>query len=109
MMEVIVEFKLPARIRKKGKWFISSCPPLDVHSEGHTKTEAERNLVDALESFFVSCYERGTLDAVLRDAGFIPAVKSRTTKSRTSNGGMSVNVPVPFAIARRARRAAVSA
>jgi len=38
-----------------------------VHSQGRTKHEAERNLVDALTSFFISCYERDTLDAVLHD------------------------------------------
>jgi len=63
-----MEFKVPGRIRKKGKWYISSCPPLDVHSQGHTRDEAEHNLVDALASFLISCYERGTLDEVLQGA-----------------------------------------
>jgi len=65
-MHVGVEFRLPAKIRKKGRWFVSSCPSLDVHSQGHTKEEARRNLVDALVFFLESCFERGTLDAVLR-------------------------------------------
>ena len=67
-MRIAMEFKVPARIRKKGKWFISSCPLLDVHSKGRTRGESERNLVDALTSFLISCYERGTLDEVLREA-----------------------------------------
>jgi predicted RNase H-like HicB family nuclease len=50
-MDATVEFKLPTRIRKKGKWFISSCLPLDVHSQGAKRDEAERNLIDALASF----------------------------------------------------------
>ncbi len=80
-MDLGLEFKLPARVRKKGKWFISSCPRLDVHSQGRTKDEAERNLVDALTSFFISCYERGTLDFVLHDAGFV-----RPRGPRVDNG-----------------------
>ena len=68
-MGIAMEFRVPARIRRKGKWFVSSCPLLDVHSQGHTRGEAERNLVDALTSFLIICYERGTLDEVLREAG----------------------------------------
>ena len=88
-MDLGLEFKLPARVRKKGKWFISSCPPLDVHSQGRTKDEAERNLVDALTSFFISCYERGTLP-------------------RSENGSRGVGVPGPFVIAGRAGRLVAS-
>ena len=53
-----VEFRLPAKIRKKGRWYVSSCPSLDVHSQGHTKDEARRNLVDALVFFLESCVHR---------------------------------------------------
>jgi predicted RNase H-like HicB family nuclease len=70
-MRITMEFKVPARIRKKGKWFISSCPLLDVHSQGYTRNEAEHNLVDALSSFLISCYERGTLGEVLPRRGTV--------------------------------------
>jgi hypothetical protein len=108
-MDATVEFKLPARIRKKGKWFISSCLPLDVHSQGVTRDEAERNLIDALASFFISCFERQTLDEVLRDAGFVLAKQARGGRSRRPAGKDSVSVPLPFVIGRRADRAAASA
>ena len=105
-----VEFTLPARIRKKGRWFISCCPPLDVHSQGSTRDEAEHNLVDALTSFFVSCYERGTLDSVLRGAGFVPAKSSsRRVRSSSSARNASVVVPLPFVIGPRPGRAVASA
>jgi predicted RNase H-like HicB family nuclease len=67
-MHASMEFKLPAHVKKKGKWFISSCNLLDVHSQGHTREQAERNLQDARATFLLSCYERGTLDVVLREA-----------------------------------------
>jgi predicted RNase H-like HicB family nuclease len=108
-VRVAVEFTLPARIRKKGSWFISSCPPLDVHSQGRSSEEAERNLVDALTSFFVSCYERGTLDTVLREAGFVPAKSSRRVRSGGSARNASVVVPLPFVIEPRSGRATASA
>src|ERR1700687_3975085 len=66
-MQTSIEFKLPRQVKKKGKWFISSCNLLDVHSQGHTREQAERNLQDALETFLLSCYERGTIEVVLRE------------------------------------------
>ena len=62
---------MPATVRKKGKWYVSSCRALDVHSQGHTREEARQNLIDALVFFFESCFKRGTLADVLRDAGFM--------------------------------------
>ena len=64
------EFKLPAKISKKGYWFISSCPLLDVYSQGKSKKEALANLEDALKLFIESCYERGVLAQVLKEGGF---------------------------------------
>ena len=97
-MRIAMEFKVPARIRKKGKWFISSCPLLDVHSQGHTRDEAERNLIDALTSFLIRCYERGTLDEVLREAGFVPVAEARTAETVLAKGDIELTVPLPFVI-----------
>ncbi len=60
-VQIGIEFRLPAKIRKKGKWYVSSCPSLDVHSQGRTKDEARQNLIDALAFFLESCVRRGTL------------------------------------------------
>jgi predicted RNase H-like HicB family nuclease len=76
-MQASMEFKLPAQVRKKGKWFISSCNLLDVHSQGHTREQAERNLKDALATFLLSCYERGTLEIVLREVDLEPSHSER--------------------------------
>jgi predicted RNase H-like HicB family nuclease len=95
-----MEFKLPAQVRKKGKWFISSCKLLDVHSQGRTRGEAERNLEDALATFLLSCYERGTLEIVLREAGFVPAVGRQPKMKSAGRGRREVTVPLPFSIAR---------
>lgn len=70
-MDVGVEFRLPAKIRKRGKWFVSSCPALDVHSQGHSKEEARQNLLDALVFFLESCIRRGALADVFREAGLL--------------------------------------
>jgi predicted RNase H-like HicB family nuclease len=101
-MQASVEFTLPARVRKKGKWFVSSCDLLDVHSQGRTRLEAERNLKDALASFLLSCFERGTLDAVLRESGLVARAASPSRRSATK----SVAVPVSFSVRRRTRASA---
>jgi predicted RNase H-like HicB family nuclease len=107
-MGISIEFELPAKIRKKGKWFISSCPLLDVFSQGHTRDEAQRNLIDALASFLMSCYERGTLDAVLRESGIVPANGSKPRKSVGRRPTMAVRVPLPFAVRAKKQHAAAS-
>src|SRR5216684_3839778 len=105
-MQISLEFKLPARVRKKGKWFISSCDFLDVHSQGHTRGQAESNLRDALATFLISCYERGTSDAVLRESGFVPADARKSRNQTLPKGTTEIMVPLPFAIAPTHARAA---
>lgn len=106
-VQIGIEFRIPAKIRKRGQWYVSSCPSLDVHSQGHTKEEARRNLVDALVFFLESCFERGTLDAVLREAGFVSGVAPTAARGRVAKPEESVTVPLPFMI--RHRRAIAGA
>lgn len=94
-MELAIEFKLPMRVQKKGKWFVSSCPALDVFSQGRTRAEAEQNLSDALHSFLASCYEAETLEKVLHEAGFVSFAKAR--RGHTSNA-TCISVILPFKI-----------
>lgn len=65
--------RLPVTIKQRTKWYVASCPVLDVFSQGTTLEEAKANLVEALELFLMSCFERGTLDRVLKQCGFMPA------------------------------------
>jgi predicted RNase H-like HicB family nuclease len=66
--------KLPIQITKKAKWFVAWCPALDVASQGETEDAARKNIAEALFMFLRSCFERGTLDAVLKECGFESAV-----------------------------------
>lgn len=38
-----------AIIQQEGKWFVASCPELDVASQGKSVEQARRNLVEAVE------------------------------------------------------------
>ncbi|MDR2574583.1 MAG: type II toxin-antitoxin system HicB family antitoxin [Desulfovibrio sp.] len=65
-MPVAVNFK-PA-----GDFWIASCPSLDIVTQGEDFERAEENLREALRLFFESCLKRGTLEQVLKDAGYSP-------------------------------------
>jgi predicted RNase H-like HicB family nuclease len=103
-MQIGIEFRLPAKIRRKGKWYVSSCSSLDVHSQGHTREEARRNLIDALVFFLESCFERGTLEEVFRAGGLAPLTTRPAARTRLVRDGESVTVSLPFMI--RPRRSA---
>ena len=93
-MEVVFNVKLPITIKKKAKVFISSCPPLDVTTQGQTEAEAKKNLKEAIKVFLITCFETGTLDSVLKKCGFKAVNKTvRIPKDRRF-----ITVPLPFMI-----------
>lgn len=59
--------ELPVRIKRKTKNFVSCCPTLDIHSQGKTKKEAIYNIIEAISLFLITCFEKGTLEAVLKE------------------------------------------
>jgi len=102
-LQVIFKVKLPATVKKRGEYYIASCPFLDVHSQGETEEKALKNLKQALRLFFMSCFERGTLDDVLHECGFKPIQKFEAKASqRFPRGYKSIEVPLPFHIPRKA-------
>ena len=50
---VTFEVSLPFSIKKKANYFVSSCPVLDVWSQGETKEKAIENLREALQLFLL--------------------------------------------------------
>ena len=49
--EVKTRKQVTAIIQQEGKWYVSSCPELDVASQGRTVEKARRNLIEAVELF----------------------------------------------------------
>ncbi|HLE17534.1 MAG TPA: hypothetical protein VI728_04520 [Syntrophales bacterium] len=93
-MQVALKIKVPATVKKKGDYYISCCPILYICSQGATKKKALDNLVEAASLFLISCFERGTLDAVLKKCGFVAkkAVMMKPFPERFE----SVDVSIPF-------------
>ncbi len=102
-MQVKMQLSVPAVVRKRGRWYVSSCPLLDVHSQGQSAEEAKRNLVEALTEFLLSCFERGTLTQVLQEAGFVPAAEAAPRRAPRERGTTPITVPLPFVIQDRHR------
>jgi predicted RNase H-like HicB family nuclease len=103
-MKTSVTFRtsLPITITKKDKHYVSCCPVLDVRSQGETKEEVTENLREALQLFLIDCYERGTLDKVLKDSGFT-AVRT-PPKKEMKPSKHTIDIILPFVIDdRRAR------
>ena len=86
------DFSFPATVRKRRKWYLATCPFLDVASQGSSKEKALANLKDAIRGFLADCYERGTLEQVLRQAGFVAAQEPQ--RGRRHKRAHWVRVPI---------------
>jgi predicted RNase H-like HicB family nuclease len=93
-------FNLPVKIVKKQKWYVASCPILDVFSQGPTEEQAKKNLGEALTAFLTSCLQRSTLDAVLKECGFKPQLKPAKKEEIISQEDY-INIPIPFLVKSR--------
>jgi len=103
-MQVTFTVKLPALVKKekRGRVYISSCPVLDVYSQGESREKALANLKEALRLFFISCFERGTLPAVLKGSGFQLIEKRGVKAVPFPSKYDSINLPLPFQIPAKA-------
>ena len=43
---------LPIIIAKEGKWFVASCPLLDIATQGENEIEVKENMKDLIEEYF---------------------------------------------------------
>lgn len=43
---------LPIIIAKEDKWFVASCPVLDVATQGKTEKEVKENMKDLIKDYF---------------------------------------------------------
>ena len=91
--QITFRIEIPFEIEEKEGWHIASCKKLDVFSQGKTEEKSVQNLVETLELFLTSCYDRGVLDNVLIDCGF---KKVDQGPSEEISVGRSVTVSLPL-------------
>ncbi len=94
MGKVVFELTLPVKMKEEGGMFISCCPVLDIYSQGKTVTEARKNIIEAVKLFVITCFERGTLDTVLKECGF-QAIKKPVVMPKDHK---FIKVPIPFSV-----------
>jgi predicted RNase H-like HicB family nuclease len=64
------DFSFDTHIFKEGDTYVAYVPALDVSSCGATDEEARRNIRDAVRGFLTASEQMGTLDEILREAGY---------------------------------------
>lgn len=47
-----MQVPLPVVIAKEGKWFVASCPVLDIATQGKTEKEVKENMEDLINDYF---------------------------------------------------------
>ena len=62
---------LNSEVWKEGNMFTAYCREFDVASCGKTPEEAQKNLLEALEIFFLETSRKGTLLDILEESGFV--------------------------------------
>lgn len=88
------ELNVQITVKRKNGVFVSYCPAFDLYSQGDTKEEAEKNIFEAAKLFINTSFERGNLDAVLKECGFKPV--KRAVKSRKPKDHKVLTIPIAF-------------
>ena len=65
-----MELNITIEIRKKGNWYLARAPELDFISQGRTREEAKRNLLEVARIQFTEMKEMGTFEDYLLECGF---------------------------------------
>lgn len=98
MQRVLFSLTVDAEIWEEDDVFVSHCPALDVYSQGDTEKDARTNLVEALQLFVESCYERGTLDAVMKERGFTVDQEAAAPDGDAITAELKHPITVPVAL-----------
>jgi predicted RNase H-like HicB family nuclease len=97
-MKATVTFTIsfPIEVKKEVKYFLASCPTLDVCACGESQQTAVEKLKETLQLFLTHCFDQGTLEMVLKGCGFTSMKKSfcKDSAHRMSD----IDVPLPFTI-----------
>ena len=98
MPRVMFSLTVDSEVKEEGDMYVSYCPALDVYSQGDSEDEASANLIEALQLFLQSCYERGTLDAVMKERGFTVERDAPATVQVLPGGDSRQSITLPVAV-----------
>ena len=66
-----MEIEFTSQVFKEGRLYVAHAPELDISSCGGTPETASRNLLAAVKLFLEEAEKMGSLDQILREAGYI--------------------------------------
>ena len=98
MPRVVFSLTVDSEVKKEGDAYVSYCPALDVYSQGDSEDEASANLIEAQQLFLQSCYERGALDAVMKERGFTAEQDAPATVQVLPGGDSRQSITLPVAV-----------
>ena len=103
-VEVIVKLRCLVRHDSDVDVFVSSCPSLDIYSQGETEDQAIAAIESAVFLYLRAAYAHDRLDQILRRAGFTQlsrageSVKSQdefvAVAPRPTERSFPINVPL---------------
>ena len=65
-----MKIEFTSQVFKEGRMFVAHTPELDISSCATTKTKALANLQQAVRLFLEETEKKGSLDQILKEAGF---------------------------------------
>ena len=66
-----MKIQFTSQIFREGKMFVAYAPELDVSSCATTEAAAQKNLLEAVRLFLEESEKKGSLDQILKEAGFV--------------------------------------
>jgi predicted RNase H-like HicB family nuclease len=51
VLSLSVELPFPIVIAREGKWYVASCPLLDIATQGESEAEARENMADLISDY----------------------------------------------------------
>jgi len=66
-----MQLKITIEVWQRGRWFIAKCPELDFVSQGTSREEARRNLLEVIQIQFEEMTDLGTLEGYLEECGYV--------------------------------------
>ena len=66
-----MKIQFTSQIFREGKMYVAYSPELDVSSCATTKAKAQKNLLEAVRLFLEESEKKGSLDQILKEAGFV--------------------------------------
>jgi len=67
---IIMKLNITIEVWQKENWFVAKCSELDFMSQGKTREEARKNLLEVIDIQFEEMVDMGTLDDYLAECGY---------------------------------------